>query len=150
MAKLSSQNRVCAEFTQSSCTVFSYPSSGGIILKTVVGVELDCLDIPRTEYVQCHQDTTEEDEFALRLLQLGARWWPSIKFYHRHPDAPYQYGYHYLPDRHVVYTSSGDVVILGLFADDSTARLEVDDAPEKPETWVRVALSASMDERCAV
>jgi hypothetical protein len=130
--------------------VFSYPSSGGIILKTVVGVELDYVDLPRTETAQCHQEDAIEDAFALKLLQLGARWWPSLKFYHRHPDAPYPYGYHYPPDRHVGYPSSGGVVIFELFADNSTARLEEYDAPEKPETWARMALSASMDERCAV
>lgn len=134
MAKLSSQERVRTEFTQSSCTVFSYPSSGGIILKTVVGVEFDYLDLHRNETFQCHQDAAMEDAFALKLLQLGACWWASLKFYHRHPDAPYPYGYHYPPDRHVGYPSSGGVVILELFADNSTARLEEYDAPKKPET----------------
>jgi hypothetical protein len=149
MSNASSQDRVRTEFHITSCIVYSYPSSGGIILKKVVGVELDYLGLPRTESPKCYEDPSMEDAFALRMLQLGAHWWPSLKFYGRHPTDLYPYGYHYPPDRHVGYPSSGGVVLLELFSEACSARLEYD-PPRTPGTWMRVALCSSMDQRCDV
>jgi hypothetical protein len=130
--------------------VYSYPSTGGIILKNVVGVELEFLGLPRIATVQCHDDAKKEDDFALRMLQIGARWWPSLKFYKRHAFSQYPYGYHYPSAIHVGYPSSGGVVLLELFAENSMSRLEEYDPPETPDNWVMVMLCGTMDERCAV
>jgi hypothetical protein len=150
MSKASSPDRIRTEFSNSSCTVFSYPSSGGVVLKMVVGMELDFLGLPRIETVLCHDNSEMEDSFALHMLQIGARWWPSLKFYRRHAFSIYPYGYHYPSDRHVGYPSTGGILLLELFAESSVSWLEEHDPPQKPETWARVLLSSSMDERCAV
>jgi hypothetical protein len=120
------------------------------MVKNVVGVELDLLGPPRTETVPCHDDVETEDNFALRMLQIGARWWPSLKFYKRHAFSIYPYGYHYPSDWDVGYSSSGGVVLLELFAESSMSWLEEYDPPQKPETWARIVLSSSMDERCVM
>jgi hypothetical protein len=150
MAKPSPQHHVRTEFSQSSCTVFAYPLSGGIILKNVVGVELDFLGLPRTETVLCHDDGEMEDTPALRMLQIGARWWPSLNFYKRYAFSDHPYGYHYPSDRYVGYPSTSGILLLELFAESSVSWLEGLDPPQKPETWARVLLSSSMDERCTV
>jgi hypothetical protein len=83
-----------------------------------------------------------EDAFALRMLQLGARWWPSLSFYLRRSDSQYPpYGYHYPPDRYVGYSSSGGVVVLILFAETSM-RFEEYGAPRSPrhgQGWLYAA-----------
>jgi hypothetical protein len=78
--------RVRTVFDRLSCTVYSYPSSGGTILKRSVGVELEYLNFSRTKVALCDEDAVEDDAFALRMLQLGAHWWPSLKFYHRNHE----------------------------------------------------------------
>lgn len=57
----SSTTHTRSEFGLSTCTVFSYPSSGGIILKNCTGVELDHLDLPRTKKGFSREDPMKED-----------------------------------------------------------------------------------------
>ncbi|RSM07629.1 hypothetical protein CDV31_008522 [Fusarium ambrosium] len=145
-----------------NCTVMAYPSVGGIVVGQFTGVELEWLGIPRSSpesYSRIPTDEEslkDEDTFALRLLQLGARWWSSLKFKGQHPDASYPYGYHYPPDLHLGYPSASSsggnkhpVLLLKTFAGDSI-RLPEYDPPEKPNDWSRLAACGTMEERCAV
>ncbi|KAF3046676.1 hypothetical protein E8E11_000032 [Didymella keratinophila] len=141
-------NRTRMEFGKSTCAASSYPSPGGIIMKHFTSVELDYLGLSRMEPSGCEEGFAKEDAFALRMLQLGARWWPSRKFHKKHSDEQYPYGYHYPPDTHVGYPSTGGVVILKLWAGNSGMRLD-GDPPEKPENWAKVTLCQTMDERCS-
>ena len=66
-------------------------------------------------------DQEQEDAFALRMLHLGARWWPSLKFYDRHTsDDVYPYGHHFPSDLHVAYTpTSSGICVLAVWAENS-------------------------------
>ncbi|KAF2030656.1 hypothetical protein EK21DRAFT_111747 [Setomelanomma holmii] len=113
----STDRRMRSVFDKSLCTVYSYPSTGGIILKLVAGVELDFLGLSRIDTTLCDNDHTIEDAFAFRMLKIGARWWPSLASYKRHCDVQYPYGHHYPADLHVGYLATGGVFILETFAE---------------------------------
>ncbi|KAL2674272.1 hypothetical protein Neosp_012723 [[Neocosmospora] mangrovei] len=149
------------------CTVIAYPSVGGVVLGRFTGVELEWLGFSRSSkesYSRVPADEgslKEEDTLAVRLMQLGARWWPSLKFDVQHSDLSYPYGYHYPPNLHIGYpstspsssTSKGNgrpVLLLKTFARNSPLRLPEYDAPEKPDDWSRLAACGTMEERCAV
>ena len=95
-------------------------------------------------------DADTEDAFALRMMQLGGRWWPNKKLYERHPDNAFPYGHHYPPNLDVGYDSDG-VLVLRTRADDTMDYMNLPNvAPEKPDTWSRLSLCATMEERCMV
>ncbi|KIE00785.1 hypothetical protein MAJ_03119, partial [Metarhizium majus ARSEF 297] len=53
--------------------VAAYPSVGGVVMANPGPIEMQHLNLPRTH------DTSRsgsEDDMAVLLLQLGARWWP--------------------------------------------------------------------------
>jgi hypothetical protein len=63
-------------FNFSGCTVYGYPSSGGILVKNNADiVDLDFLSLPRNRAVKRSFDTAEEDDFCKRLQHIGATWW---------------------------------------------------------------------------
>lgn len=107
--------------------VVAYPSQGGIVvgswsepyIRERLGLDKDV----EAESMPRSTDQTVEDEFALRMLQLGANWWPSWRFYCKHRwyaslghglggDGPGPYGFHYPPSQMVGYPSGGGVVVL--------------------------------------
>jgi len=94
----------------------------------------------------------QEDAFALRMLHLGARWWPSLKFYDRHTsDDVYPYGHHFPSDLHVAYTpTSSGIWVLAVWAENSQTWSEEHDPPRKPEDWVDLAYCRTMEERCKI
>src|SRR5271156_4435185 len=65
------------EFLPLSCKVTAYPSSSGIALGYFSAVELFYLNLSRAKPANRSSDPTEEDDLALRMLRLGAHWWPS-------------------------------------------------------------------------
>lgn len=148
----------------------SYPSVGGIVTGRFTGAELEWLGFPRvSRYSEVEVPAGDDEEFfekenafAFRMMQLGARWWPSREFEAKHDTLDYPYGYHYPPDVHVGYSSQSTqsspssegkgnaVIILKTFAGNSPLRLPEHDAPEKPEDWSRLAACRTMQERCDV
>ena len=72
------------EFLPLSCKVTAYPSSGGIVLGYFSAVELVYLNLSRTKPANRSSDPAEEDDLALRMLRLGAHWWPSWDLYTLH------------------------------------------------------------------
>ena len=144
--------------------IFSYPSAGGFVQKRITQAELEWLHLkPRignensnesipiaADKMFANEDVDEEDAFALRLMQLGGHWWRDQKLYKRHCNADYPYGHHYPPDLDVGYTSEG-VLVLRTLAGNSRYLEDLPDiAPEKPDTWSRLSLCATMEERCMV
>ena len=91
-----------------SSTIFSYPSLGGYVCKEITRVELDWLGIKSPanssdsrvfkNNTQASYDAKEENILALRMLQLGAHWWPSQQLYDRHRREDVPYGHHFPPD----------------------------------------------------
>lgn len=66
------------------------------------------------------------------------------------PAADLPYGHHYPPDLDIGYTSEG-VLVLRTWADNSIYLDGLPDvAPRKPETWSRLSLCGTMEERCEV
>jgi hypothetical protein len=144
--------------------IFSYPSAGGFIRKSITQAELEWLGLkPRlwsetsnksipiaADKMYASDDMDMEDAFALRIMQLGGRWWPDRRLYERHPDNDFPYGHHYPPDLDIGYNSEG-VFVLRTRADNSINYQNLPDiAPKKPETWSRLSLCATMEERCIV
>jgi hypothetical protein len=136
-------------FGLQDCKTVAYPSSGGIVLGYLTGAELAWLGLSRLEETQRSSSPDEEDAFAFQMLRLGARWWPSWKFYSKHSQkmAEIPYGYHFPLSIHVGYPSKGGVWVLKTANDG--VRLP-DDAEERPEDWAKAVMACTMDERCAV
>ncbi|KAI0379224.1 hypothetical protein F5Y04DRAFT_131017 [Hypomontagnella monticulosa] len=148
---LNSSTAPRVEYNYCRCKVFSYPSIGGIAIGYFTSIELWLLGIsPAAQVLYASQDSAEEDTFALRMLQHGARWWPSHDLRASHPDSQYPYGRHYPPDLHVGYPSTGGVLLLKTFPEDYAHRTPGENSPEKPAGWARLSLCHTMDQRCDV
>ncbi|KAL9109432.1 MAG: hypothetical protein Q9227_005940 [Pyrenula ochraceoflavens] len=142
-----------------NCQTIAYPSVGGIVLGHFSAVELSYLNLPRFHNTDRSSDPAEEDDLALRMLSLGAHWWPSYKLYARHieemNDVSIPYEFHFPPNVKVAYPSSGNGVWVLKFSadwpcfDDEYVRARY--LPGKPDKWEeRVGMCLSMDDRCEV
>ncbi|KUJ18825.1 uncharacterized protein LY89DRAFT_551198, partial [Mollisia scopiformis] len=61
-------------------TVTCYPSVGGIIMtKHAHSVELDYIGVDHFYTTYRSYNTTEEDEFCMKLRKIGGKWWHSIQ-----------------------------------------------------------------------
>jgi hypothetical protein len=69
-----------------SGTLMAYPSTGGIVLGTFTPVEHEYLGLSRFNTSYISDDPATEDQFALRLLQLGAHWWPRRRVFDHYVD----------------------------------------------------------------
>ena len=140
----------------STSQVFAYPSAGGLVRKHITRVELDWLSLTPPTIVsnatqRTSDDATVEDDLALRLMQIGGRWWPSIQLYERHNEGEYYYGHHYPPDLDIGYPGTGGVLVLKTWAENSPYSGDLPDAPSmKPNDWSRLGLCRTMEERCDV
>ena len=74
-------------FYDYSCQVTAYPSVGGLVLGFFSAVELAYLKLPRFKPANRSLDLAEEDDLALRMLRLGAHWWPNGSLYEQHKRA---------------------------------------------------------------
>lgn len=129
--------------------------------KEISRVELDWLDIKSPtnsshdiaskNNTQTSYDAHEEDVLALRMVQLGAHWWPSRELYSRHRREDVPYVHHYPPDVNVCYPESGGLLVMRTWAGKSPYLdgLPVV-APEKSDDWSRLTLCTNMEERCDV
>jgi len=62
-------------FSATGCSVYGYPSTGGIFIKQDVDVmEMELLSVPRTLVVDRSLDHAEEDAFCELLRHVGATW----------------------------------------------------------------------------
>ncbi|KAB8276871.1 hypothetical protein BDV30DRAFT_205520, partial [Aspergillus minisclerotigenes] len=59
------------------CTVYGYPSTGGILIKEADLLDMLFLSLPRSYISQRSPDTDEEDRFCNLLRRTGATFWPS-------------------------------------------------------------------------
>ncbi|EFY85112.1 hypothetical protein J3459_015869 [Metarhizium acridum] len=77
--------------------VVAYPSIGGVVMANPGPIEMQRLNLPRTHDAS---RSGNEDDMPVRLLQLGARWWPDWGTYARHKtamDDDVEYRHHFPP-----------------------------------------------------
>ena len=71
-------------FHSGHAIVFGWPSTGGILIKTVSAVEIDWLKLSHFEESKRSFDESKEDAFCSQLRQVGARWyWSESGFLYR-------------------------------------------------------------------
>ena len=139
------------------CNVYAYPSSGGIAFGQFSAVEMAHLGLARFQPSN-RSSNADEDDLALRMLHLGAHWWPSWDFYAYHYEklehgTPYDF--HFPPNIQVAYPSSGEGVWVLKFTAD---RKNWDERewrksylPGKPDDWDgKISMVLTMDERCDI
>ena len=68
-------------FGRGGCTVFGWPSSGGMLRKSVDAVELEYLGLDRFQESTRSQTPAEEDAFCQKMRKLGAKWWRNEEHY---------------------------------------------------------------------
>lgn len=136
----------------------SYPSIGGVVLlHNPSAVDLQYLQLPRThdEERPLDIDPQKEDELAVRMLQVGAYWWPDWTTYltHRNKlDEGFSYDFHFPPEVHVGYPSTGGVWVAKYtqdrhYGDDDGGQKSW--LPPRPPRWSnRMRYVLSMDEKC--
>ena len=146
------------EFLPLACKTTAYPSSGGIMLGYFSSVEMAYLGLSRTKPANRSRDPVEEDDLALRMLRLGAHWWPNWDLYARHQERIIDgipYDFHFPPVVNVGYPSFGKGVWVFLFSADQRTWDEEDERKpsleRKPDDWEgRIKMALTMDERCEI
>lgn len=61
--------------------IYGYPSTGGILPRSVRPVELAHLELDRFADSKPSPNADEEDEFCWRFRRIGAQWWASRSEY---------------------------------------------------------------------
>ena len=64
-----------SEFGRLGCTVYGYPSAGGILIKETDVVDMQFLHLDRFTAAQRSANLIEEDAFCNRMRMVGAVWW---------------------------------------------------------------------------
>ncbi|ATZ50777.1 hypothetical protein BCIN_06g02630 [Botrytis cinerea B05.10] len=71
-------------FHISGCTVYGYPSTGGIFIKENANiVDMNFLSLDRLHSTPRSPDPIEEDEFCILMRKIGAIWWSSEHLHER-------------------------------------------------------------------
>lgn len=66
-------------FGRLGCTIYGYPSSGGVLIKEADIVDMYFLSLDRFYPSQRSSNTVEEDKFCALMRRVGASWWASKK-----------------------------------------------------------------------
>lgn len=146
------------EFPHLTYRVTAYPSSGGIVLGYFSAVELAHLNLSCTIPANRSSDPAEEDDLAVRMLRLGAHWWPSWNLYAFHREQIIEgipYDFHFPPNVNVGYPSLGKAVWVFRFSADKRFWDEEDERKpyleREPDDWEeKIRMALTMDERCEV
>ncbi|KAE8367486.1 hypothetical protein BDV27DRAFT_169624 [Aspergillus caelatus] len=64
-------------FRARGCTVYGYPSTGGVLIKQADLLDILFLSLPRSYASQRSSSADEEDRFCNLLRRTGATFWPS-------------------------------------------------------------------------
>jgi hypothetical protein len=154
----SHNSNIRTEFFPNTCQTFDYPSKGGMVHGLFTPVELDHLNLSRPTPATRSSSPAEEDALALKMLHLGAHWWPSCDLYSRHRQNISDggtYDFHFPPVVNVAYPSSGKGLwVLQFSADERFWEEGGERKPyleRKPEMWdEKICFALTMDERCDV
>ncbi|KAK0510493.1 hypothetical protein JMJ35_006925 [Cladonia borealis] len=128
------------EFGYTGCTVYGWPSSGGVLIKEPADVvDLNFLGVDRLKASSRSDNIIEEDAFCNRMRQIGAKWWENEKEFIDVSigmrDATE------LESRELVFgwPTSGGVWVL-----------RFDQQKKLPRDFGRIHMASDMDERCQV
>jgi hypothetical protein len=127
-------------FGRLGCTAYGYPSSGGVLIKEVDVVDMEFLQLDRFSAAQRSSNMLQEDEFCIRMRNLGAIWWSKeqewieVQLGMRERTA--------LESRHLIFgwPTNGEGVWF----------LKYDNEREVPKDFGKVSMAINMDERCRV
>lgn len=64
-------------FGRLGCTIYGYPSSGGVLIKEADIVDMRFLSLDRFYPSQRSSNILEEDRFCALMRRVGATWWAS-------------------------------------------------------------------------
>ncbi|KAF2223371.1 hypothetical protein BDZ85DRAFT_261483 [Elsinoe ampelina] len=70
-------------FGTGGCTIYGYPSTGGVLIKPADPLDMLFLSLPRTKVSYRSNNTDEEDEFCRLLRRTGATLWASKESHFR-------------------------------------------------------------------
>jgi hypothetical protein len=137
-----------AAFNSYGCTVYGWPSKGGIIIRTCAdAVELEYLGFDKFDPpAKRFADQDEEDKFCTTLLKIGGKWWSSeqrlfdindVYMLDRMEDQPTD---DELKDIFVGWPADGGVLIVEY-------QSEVGDE-KVPRDIGRLRMASTMHERC--
>jgi hypothetical protein len=140
-----------------SSEVYAYPSLGGQVKTKVTAVELSWLGLSVLSPNETKVDnTTQEDAFALHLLQHGGDWSPNKRFSRDVKRFLWELDYLYpeprRPDLKIGHLSDGGILLLrtspGWTWSNESDGLEL--LPQRPQEITRLDLCMTMEERCSV
>ena len=128
------------QFNRLGCTVYGYPSSGGILIKEVDVVDMQFLQLDRFNAAQRSSNLIREDEFCARMRKIGAIWWADEQAW-----IDVQLGIRErteLESRQLIFgwPANGEGVWVLRYANES----------EVPRDFGKISLAIDMDERCRV
>jgi hypothetical protein len=135
----------------------AYHSAGGVVLlRDMSAVDLQHLQLPHTH--DTARSPEEDDELAIRMLQLGAQWWPDWNLYFRHSsrvESGIFYDYHFPSKVDVASPTSGGVWVANFTQDASHYQYEEMACqpwlPYPPDLWhVKMRYVLTMDDKSEV
>lgn len=132
----------------------AYPSAGGVVfMKDPPAMTLQHLGLPHTR--DTARVASEDDGLALRMVQLGAQWWPSWDLYFRHSsriDSGIFYDFHYPSAVDVAVPSSGGFWVANFTQDRTRHQYEEKSCqpwlPHAPDLWrKKMRYALTMDDK---
>lgn len=90
--------------------VVAYPSVGGIVIARPDKLQMKHIGLPRTH--DTARAGSDEDEMAVKLMQIGGHWWSDWELYARHKDMADNWMFYdddFPPLIYVAYPSTGGV-----------------------------------------
>lgn len=128
------------EFGTRGCTVYGYPSAGGMLIKEADVVDMRFLRLDRFTAAQRSANLIEEDAFCNRMRMVGAVWWADEQEW-----IDVQLGLREMTEaeeRRLVFGWPTDGEGVWVLRYESERAL--------PRDFGRISLAVDMDERCRV
>jgi uncharacterized protein YifE (UPF0438 family) len=68
-------------FSTLGCTIYGYPSTGGVLIKEANLLDMLFLSLPRSHVSYRSPNADEEDKFCSLMKRTGAKFWPSKRYW---------------------------------------------------------------------
>lgn len=128
------------EFRSLGGTIYGYPSTGGVLIKAADPVDMIFLSLSCLGANDRAQDTETEDRFCRRMLQVGAKWWPSKRSWLLSGRSDYN-----------LTEEQSKIMVFGWPPDEQGVWfLRYDNETQLPADFGRISLVTSMDAKIEV